>query len=190
MTDLKRIALFLQLLSMPITLTAQHEVILSDHKPLLGEVHYGNRVGGIQAQEGKTLQTPRFPENAILKSIQVFLSDRQIVAGFTLEFYTGSLNEYISFGNVQASPQEKYHVPKGRNLIGIKGASGWYIDSLAFVLDDGSTTPRYGGRGGDLNFSLVLNRKPNGALLGRLMGFWGSSTKELETIGLVFWPLE
>lgn len=183
--------LFLLFLSCGLVISyGQEEVILQDHKPLLGEIHYGNRVGGVQAQEGKSLQLIAFEENDVLKCIQVFLSDRQIVTGFELQVEKKGVAHTFSFGNLEGSPQEKYFVPKNRKLVGIQGASGWFIDSIAFVFDDGSTTPRYGGGGGDLDFSLVLNKKPSGKYLGRLMGFWGSSTNLLETIGLVFWPIE
>lgn len=168
----------------------QEEVVLQDHKPLLGEIHYGNRVGGVQAQEGKTIGVIAFEEGDVLKCIQVFLSERHIVTGFTLEVEKETGLNTFSFGNMAGVPQEKFRVPKERKLVGIQGASGWFIDSIAFVFDDGTSTPRYGGAGGDLDFSLVLNKKPSGEYLGRLMGFWGSHTHLLETIGLVFWPIE
>ena len=126
----------------------------------------------------------------MLKSIQVFLGERNIVSGFQLEVEKEEGIKISTFGNVSGTPQEKYIVPKDRKLVGISGAAGWYIDSLAFVFDNGSTTPKYGGEGGDLNFTLVLNKKQTGEYLGRLMGFWGSHTSVLETIGLVFWPIE
>jgi hypothetical protein len=46
--------------------------------------------------------------------------------------------------------QEKFMVPPTRKLVGILGSSGWFIDTLAFVFDDGSATPRCGRAGGDL----------------------------------------
>lgn len=178
-------------------LLGQEEVVLLDHKPLLGEVHYGNRVGGIQAQEGKSVQLIAFEPGDVLKSIQVYVSDNpstpgfETIAGFQFEVEKAGELQTFSFGTVKGVAQEKYLVPDHRKLVGISGASGWLIDSLAFIFDDGSTTPKYGGIRGDLNFRLVLNTKPTGAYLGRLMGFWGSSIRgHLETIGLVFWPVE
>lgn len=175
----------------------QQEVVLPDHKPLLGEIHYGNRVGGIQAQEGRSVQVIAFEEADVLKSIQVFLTDNpsepgfETVAGFQFEIEKAGEVKTFSFGSVKGVAQEKYLVSDNRKLIGISGASGWLIDSLVFIFDDGSTTPKYGGIRGDLNFRLVLNKKPTGEYLGRLMGFWGSSIRgHLETIGLVFWPIE
>ncbi|MEM9327992.1 MAG: hypothetical protein AAGA85_20165 [Bacteroidota bacterium] len=171
--------------------TAQDLAKPQDHKPLLGEVHYGNRVGGIQAQEGPSVQLIAIDEGDALKSVQVYLGERDIVGGFELELLkeAGKL-ETFSFGDITGAPQEKYLLNTNKKIIGIRGASGWYIDNLQFVFDDGSMTPRYGAQGGDLDFSLVLNRNPEGQLKGRLMGFWGSHTHYLETIGLVFWPIE
>ncbi len=172
------------------TCFGQEEVVLSNHKPLLGEVHYGNRIGGVQAQEGRSIQMISFEENDNLNSIQVFLNEDQIVTGFKLEVERKGGIKVFSFGNLNSFPQEIFFVQKNAKLVGISGTSGWFIDSLAFIFDDGSSTPKYGGTGGDLNFKLVLNKKPTGIYLGRLMGFWGSHTDLLETIGLVFWPIE
>lgn len=169
---------------------AQDEVHLQNHKPLLGEIHYGNRVGGVQAQEGTTVQVIAFEENDVLKSIQVFLNESSVVSGFQLEVKKQNHIELFSFGAVKGHPQEKFIVGENKKLVGISGSSGWYIDSIQFIFDDGCMTPRYGGLGGDLDFKLVLNKKPSGEYLGRLMGFWGSHTVLLETIGLVFWPIE
>lgn len=172
------------------SLIAQEEVKLPDHKPLLGEVHYGNRVGGVQAQEGKSVVMIALEETDVLSSIQVFLSERNIVSGFQFHVEKKDGDSIYSFGNFSELPQAKFIVPADRRLIGISGTSGWFIDSIAFVFDDGSTTPKYGGSGGDLNFRLLINKKPTGEYLGRVMGFWGSYTDVLETIGLVFWPIE
>ncbi|WP_425236857.1 jacalin-like lectin [Ulvibacterium sp.] len=175
----------------------QEEVVLPDHKPLLGEIHYGNRVGGIQAQEGRSVQIIAFEPDDVLKSIQVYISKNpptpgfETISGFQFEVEKAGEIRTFSFGSVKGIAQKKYLVPDDRKLVGISGASGWLIDSMAFVFDDGSTTPKYGGIRGDLNFRLVLNTKPTGEYLGRLMGFWGSSIRgHLETIGLVFWPME
>ncbi len=188
--DVKYVSALALLLLVSCGAKGQNEVQLQDHKPLLGEIHYGNRVGGIHAQEGETIQLIAFEEGDNIKAIQVFLSERQIVTGFTLDVVKDQDVKTFSFGNIEGIPQEKYHVSGSKKLVGIKGASGWFIDSLLFVFDDGATTPKYGGNGGDLKFSLVLNQKPTGEYLGRLMGFWGSHTNLLETIGLVFWPVE
>jgi len=175
----------------------QQKVILQDHKPLLGEIHYGNRVGGIQAQEGDSVAVFAFEENDTLKSIQVYLSENpstpgfETIAGFVLEVEREGVSKAFTFGSITNSPEEKYRVTGNKKLIGISGASGWLIDSMSFIFDDGSSTPKYGGVRGDLKFRLVLNQKPTGEYLGRLMGFWGSDIRgHLETIGLVFWPIE
>lgn len=145
-----------------LTCFGQEEVVLSDHKSLLGEIHYGNRVGGIQAQEGKSIEVIVFEESDVLNGIQVFLSEHKVVTGFQLEVEQEKGTKIFSFGNTSSIPQKRYCVPSNLRLVGISGASGWYIDSLAFTFDDGSSTPRYGGVGGDVNFRLELNKNLSG----------------------------
>lgn len=172
---------------------SQELAVLQDHKPLLEEVHYGNRVGGVQAQEGESKQLIVIDADDILKSIVVCvakLNEIQIVAGFQLELEKDGNTSMYSFGNLSGTIEEKFTVPNGRKLVGISGTSGWFVDSLQFIFDDGSRTPKYGGKGGDINFNMTLNKNSKGAYTGRLMGFWGSYTDYLESIGLVFWPIE
>ena len=162
-------------------------------KPRLGEVHYGNRVGGLIGQEGPTRHLIFLEEGDRISELMVSLTpEGTIVKGFRLMVAKadGSTEDHV-FGKVDGGTwQAPYPVPDGAELVGIAGAAGWYIDRLRFLFNDGSESPTYGGPGGDNAFELKLATRPDGTLRGRMMGFWGSWTDVLETIGLVFWPLE
>jgi hypothetical protein len=165
-----------------------------DHKARLGEVHYGNRVGGLVAQEGQTVAVLVQDSSETLQSIQVCV-DKRPGAGIVRGFRFGVRGadgrvRYVSFGSQEGAWEPPFNVPNGRNLIGISGACGWFVDNLRFHFDDQTTTPRYGGNGGDTTFQLLLTQKPDGRFKGRFMGFWGSWTHSLETIGLIFYPYE
>lgn len=158
-------------------------------KPLLGEIHYGNQVGGILGQEGETEQL-LFADNEdgiSLKSLRVCLSKAGIVGGFEISLADGSQH---TFGNIEGTWQKPFEISKDQRLIGISGAAGWFVDSIRFHFSDGSETPLYGGNGGDLDFKLLLNKDGKRNFKGRWIGFWGSASHSLETIGLVFWPVE
>lgn len=169
----------------------QQSLEIPNSKPKLEEVHYGNRVGGVVGQEGMTTQLICLGTKSRLQSIEVFCNN-SIVTGFQMEI--ADINDdtvkSATFGNVTSAAQKKFTVEDGKRLVGISGSCGWFIDSIRFHFDDGTATPLYGGQGGDIDFSLLLKKDKQGNPKGRLMGFWGSSTDQLETIGLVFWPLE
>jgi purine nucleosidase len=169
-------------------------------KPRLGEVHYGNRVGGLTGQEGKTTHLICIEEGDQIQDIKVCLTKAlNVVKGFemsvlkknnTVKTYTFGENTDLSRDNREGVWQPIFKVKKGVQLVGISGAAGWFIDNLRFHFDDGSTTPLYGGKGGDNDFKLVITKNDKGQLRGRLIGFWGSYTNQLETLGLVFFPKE
>jgi hypothetical protein len=162
-------------------------------KPLLGQIHYGYRVGGLMGQEGKTKELIFIEENDQVDKVIVALNkDLNIVKGFKIEVSRsdGSVKTY-DFGNVENSVWQKpFKINKGAKLIGVSGSAGWFVDNISFQTSDGKSSPLYGGKGGDTDYRLHLSKDPKGKLKGRLMGFWGSSTDYLETIGLVFWPIE
>jgi purine nucleosidase len=166
---------------------------LPNKKPKLGDVHYGNRVGGLIGQEGETKQLIFIDEGDQIQSLRVCLNkDQNIVKGFEINVLKKD-NKTVSytFGNVNNGVwQKEFIVKKGLELIGIKGAAGWFVDRVGFVFSDGSTSPIYGGKGGDNDFTLSITKDGSGRSRGRFMGFWGSSTDYLETIGLVFFPIK
>jgi purine nucleosidase len=162
-------------------------------KPKLGEVHYGYRVGGLIGQEGKTNELICIEENEQVTQIKVALNQSlNIVKGFQIEVLKkdGSLKSY-DFGNTKDGLWQKpFIVKKGAKLIGVSGAAGWFVDNISFQTSDGSSSPIYGGKGGDTDYKLHISKNEKGQFRGRLMGFWGSSTDFLESIGLVFYPVE
>jgi purine nucleosidase len=162
-------------------------------KPKLGEVHYGNRVGGLTGQEGVTKQLICLEVGDQVQEIKVCLTKSlNVVKGFEMTVLKkDNIVKTFTFGqNTEGVWQPVFKVKKGIQLIGISGAAGWFIDNLRFHFDDGSMTPQYGGKGGDNDFKLVITKNDKGTLRGRLMGFWGSHTDQLESLGLVFFPIE
>ena len=162
-------------------------------KPRLGDVHLGNRVGGVLAQEGPTTQVVCMEEGDQLLSIQVSLQEKtKLVKGFRMVVLKNNKQpQTYDFGATEGGAwQPAYKVAKGRELTGISGAAGWFVDRIRFHFDDGSVTPVYGGAGGDNDFQLLIARNEKGQLRGRWLGFWGSATDKLESVGLVFFPKE
>jgi purine nucleosidase len=162
-------------------------------KPKLGEVHYGNRIGGLIGQEGKTTELICIEDGDQIQQIKVALNQAQnIVKGFQMDVLKkdGSLKNY-EFGNTKDGIwQKNIAIKKGIKLIGISGAAGWFVDNISFQFSDGSSSPIYGGKGGDNDYKLHITKNEKGQFRGSLMGFWGSSTDVLESIGLVFYPIE
>jgi hypothetical protein len=178
------------LAQLPVTASA---VNVPTSKPRLGEVHYGNRAGGLIGQEGPTQQLLFLAEGDQLLRLQVGLTAAGNVVKalrFVVQQRSGAQAMYLFGEAIGAVWQPVVAVKKGRSLVGISGAGGWFIDNLRFHFDDGSTTPRYGGTGGDNDFQLLLTKSPKGHYRGRLMGLWGSATDQLESVGLVFFPIE
>ena len=163
---------------------------LPDRKAKLGEVHYSARVGSTVGTEGERFQALVIPEGGRLASVQV-ATGGSVVHSLRFRYTDAEGKEQTHLvGDKNGDWQEPFSIPPGRTLVGISGAGGWWIDRLVFHLDDGTTSPAYGGtEGGDTDFSLLLAQR-NGKWKGRLMGFWGTVGEHIESLGLVFWPIE
>ncbi len=163
--------------------------ILPDRKANLGEVHYSARVGCTVGTEGERFQALVIPESGRLASVQVATAGSVV---HSLRFnYTdadGRAQTYL-VGSDDGDWQKPFLIPPGHMLVGISGAGGWWIDRLVFHLNDGTTSPAYGGTGGDTDFRLLLAQR-DGKWKGRLTGFWGTVGEHIESLGLVFWPIE
>lgn len=168
---------------------SQSSFTIPKTKPLLGEIHYGNRVGGIIGQEGDLAVLHVFDHGAkeYLKSLRIGLNSNGLVSSIQFEKSTG---EVLLFGNPACEWQKTYVLSANKEIVGISGAAGWFVDRLQFHFSDGSSTPKYGSSGGDLSFELFINKDKNGNLKGKFLGLWGSHTHAIETLGLVFWPIE
>ena len=163
---------------------------LPDRKANLGEVHYSARVGCTVGTEGERFQALVIPEEGRLSSVQV-ATGGSVVHSLRFNYTDADGNEQTHLvGDEDGDWQKAFMIPPGRTLVGISGAGGWWIDRLVFHLDDGTTSPAYGGTGGgDTDFSLLLAQR-DGKWKGRLMGFWGTVGEHIESLGLIFWPIE
>ena len=166
---------------------------LSEQKAQLGEVHYSARVGGTIPTQGDTFLVQVLSKGDILRGIQVGIyqhNGRQVVQAirFIVEDSVGKSKEVL-VGNTNSEWQDKIDVPDKAAMVGISGASGWWIDRIRFHFSDGSTSLAYGGSGGDTDFRLLLSQQA-GKWKGSWLGVWGTHTDYLESLGLVFWPIE
>jgi hypothetical protein len=171
----------------------QEEFREPDRKARLGETHYSALVGGTVGSSGHKFICELLGERGRILSAQAGLTPNGSIVQalrFEIEDSVGKRSEKIcgpGSGVIWAAP---FAIPPNRRLVGISGASGWMIDSVRFHLDDGSASPRYGGEGGDTTFRLQLNQDAAGRWKGELRGFWGTAGGALESLGLVFWPIE
>lgn len=162
-------------------------------KARLGEMHYSSLIGGTVGTRGKKFACELIGAKDRVLSLQVALSNDKLRIVKALRFETmnerGEQTVKTCGNETNADWQPTFTIPAGRQLVGISGASGWYVDNLRFHFDDGSTTPLYGGKGGDTEFRVLLN-KTNGQWKGHLRGFWGLSETAIEALGLIFCPIE
>jgi hypothetical protein len=177
-----------------LTVSAQTPFQEPARKAKLGEIHYSARIGGTVGEEDKKFSVMAVNENDRLVSIAVCLATNgsDLVRAIRLEVADkqGKTRIFTCGDSVGGKWLTPHKVPSKSQLVGISGSCGWFVDSIRFHFDDGSETPLYGSRsGGDTDYRLVLSRK-NGQLKGRFVGFWGTATEYLETIGLVFFPIE
>ena len=155
-------------------------------KPGPGTIHYSAPVGGFFGARGKKIQEEFLHPDDQLRSLQVLLNqDSNLVIGMRFNVLRGDSTHIHHIGNQSGVWTKAFLVNPGKTLIGISGASGWYIDALRFHFSDGTMTPLYGGSGGDTEFKLII--KPEGT--SRIRGFHGTFDHiGLETLGLIFDP--
>ncbi len=163
-------------------------------KAKLGEIHYSSRIGGTVGETGKKFAVVVAPQSEQLVRISVCVSadgNAGVVKGFRFETQNkAGKRQSVTCGDITGKWLPTYTVSGKQQLTGISGSCGWFIDSIRFHFDDGSQTPLYGSQtGGDTDYALILSRK-NGKLKGRWMGFWGTATDNIESLGLVFFPIE
>ncbi|MGL4631877.1 MAG: nucleoside hydrolase, partial [Leadbetterella sp.] len=166
---------------------------LPSNKPQLGDLHFSNRTGGTIGQEGKTKQLILCEKGDVLTSIEIGLNpDKSIVSALKCKVTKkdGSLTELI-FGIEKNTLWQKPIVLSNKKyLVGISGASGWFVDNIQLHFSDGTKSPLYGGNGGDNDYSLQLSKNTSGKYKSRFVGFWGSYTDKLESLGLIYFPAE
>lgn len=161
-------------------------------KPFLNDLHFGNLIGGTIAHEAPIVTCMILEKEDQLKTIQVFTNKNSgLVAGIRFGVVSKSKqNRIVDFGDFSGNKQKIIFLKNNQKLIGISGSYGWFIDGLVFHFSDGTTSPRYGGKGGDLTFQQIFNRNKNSTFKGNWCGIYGSFTDQLESIGLCFWAVE
>jgi hypothetical protein len=164
-------------------------------KARLGELHYSSLIGGTVGARGEKFACELISANGAILSAQAGLTPEpgSVIQALRFEVAEPSGTRATRTCGVaeEARWQTPFVIPPGRRLIGLSGATGWLVDNLRFHLDDGTTSPLYGNAaGGDTAFQLLLRRNLQGGWAGHLRGFWGSADTALESLGLLFWPLE
>ena len=166
-----------------------------DRKAQLGEMHYSAELGGVTGTESPAFAEEFLAPGHELTRIDVGTTgndDFLVVQCIRLEYrdVRGRKNTYIIGKERGADFAPTYRVTEGSRLIGISGRGGWYIDAIRFHFDDGSTSPEYGGRGGDTTFRTLMTQRPDGSYRGEVRGLYGHAGELVETLGLIFWPVE
>jgi hypothetical protein len=171
--------------------SAQAQVSVPDGKAKLGELHYGPLVGGTIGTLGE-----RFAVQGLtgirVEGIRVNLTpERNLVKGFQFFFRRGTRADTLTVGSTDGVWEPTFSLRPDQSVVGVAGAGGWYLDRIEFLLSDGTQTPNYGGRGGDVDFRLSVHRRADGSYASELRGFWGTRHEgRLETLGLLHMPLE
>lgn len=166
-----------------------------DRKAKLGELHYSAPVGGVTGTESPAFAEEFLAPGHELLSIEVGTTGKDdflVVQCLRFEYRDsrGRRRRYVVGRETGADFAPAYRVPKGSRLIGISGRGGWYIDALQFHFEDGSSSPEYGGRGGDTTFRTLMIRRADGSYPGEIRGLYGNAGELVEVLGLIFWPLE
>jgi hypothetical protein len=168
-------------------------------KAQLGEMHYSSPIGGTTGAQGTKFSCPLMGPSGRVRWAQVGLTSGSPVVVQALRFAVqepGQRTREIVCGDGEdADWNPPFPIPGERQLVGLSGATGWMVDNLRFHLDDGTASPLFGGPGGDTTFQVLLHRDAQGKWKGHLRGFWGTFTQAplprgLESVGLIFWPLE
>ena len=164
-------------------------------KAKLGEVHYSPAVGGVLGSEEPTFEL-LLSEATPLVTIRVGLTPDpnfrvvKVIEFKTLRTADNYRTDYVGSPEGDTDWQPVITVPAGHTVRGISGRGGWFIDAISFHFTDGSRSPEFGGAGGDTDFRILLAETPLGQPRGRLLGFYGTAGGLVESLGLVFWPVE
>ena len=191
-------ALLIASLLFPLCALSQNLWQAPSAKAQLSEVHYSPLAGGVVGRQGRLREYRLSPDSAAARivSLQVGLTPREdwrIVQCLRVvyERLPGTPDTVLLGGGDGADWQPAYRLREGQTLTGVSGAGGWFVDAIQFHFSDGAASARFGGAGGDTGFAVRLQSRPDGSPRSTLLGFYGSTHDGLlESIGLVFWPLE
>lgn len=148
------------------------------HSPLMGNT-----------AAGKEFKAEVIPDGGRLVSIQANVGPWKqfgdVIKGvkFVYEDAKGK-RQTAQIGPCDGKWEKAFDVPAGAQLVGVSGSYGLVIDNLQFHFSDGTKTPSYGGKDGDLDFHLAV--KPHeGRLPYIVRGLHGKATDtSLLAIGL------
>ena len=168
---------------------------IPDRKARLGELHYSAPVGGVTGTESPAFVSEFLAPDSELLAIEVGTTgnpDFLVVQCLRFRYRDGRgrRQTYVIGQERGADFAPAYRVPEGSALIGISGRGGWYIDAIQFHFADGSSSPEYGGRGGDTTFRTLMTQRADGSYRGEVRGLYGHAGELVEVLGLIFWPLE
>jgi hypothetical protein len=179
-----RILLLLAALALPLSLRAQQPIA----RPKYEDLHASAAVGNTGPPHGRRFWLDFLKDGGKLEGIRVCTHPEvPVIASIQFRYQNSDGKGAIAFLGVGDNCAPEYAVPPGVSLVGISGAGGWFVDQIRFHFSDNSTTPAYGGTGGDHEFSLTL-RKKDGKFVGRIVGFYGTEEGgKLESLGLLYW---
>jgi hypothetical protein len=149
------------------------------------DIHFSTLIGAakpsgqefiLQLNEGCSIVSIDLCTTTLIKAIRLHCADKD------------GKKQVLEAGSGHSPCWTKMSIPAP--IIGLQGTSGWYIDSLQFMLNDGSSTLPLGGSGGDVRFNLSIHQRSN-IWQGTVVGLWGFADHQgIESLGLVFWSVE
>ena len=157
-------------------------------RPKFEDLHASAAVGNTGPAQGTRFWLDFLKAGGTLQAIRVCThAEVPVIASIHFRYQsTGGKSALASIGEGGTCAPE-HIVPAGATLVGFSGVGGWYIDQLRFHFSDNSTSPTYGGTGGDHEFSVTLRIKDD-KHVGRVAGFFGTQdTGKLESLGLLYW---
>jgi hypothetical protein len=135
-----------------------------------------NQDGYYGGRGGNPFADPALPPGARISAVRVYSGD--YVDGLQLVYTLsdGRTTEGALHGN-RSGRRNDFNLDANEYLIGISGRYGKYVDSLT-IRTNRRTSPAYGGRGGEKEFSVQANTG------NMVTGFSGRSGKYLDAIDI------
>jgi hypothetical protein len=157
-------------------------------RPKFEDLHASSPVGNTGPAQGARFWLDFLKAGGTLQAIRVCThAEVPVIASIHFRYQTTLGRSALASIGEGGTCAAEYMVPAGVTLVGFSGVGGWYIDQLRFHFSDNSTTPTYGGTGGDHEFSVTLRKKED-KRVGRVAGFFGTQDGgKLESLGLLYW---
>ena len=158
-------------------------------RPGSGKLLFSAPAGSLYGARGGEFQEDFLCAGCRLLAVQVNMGE--VLRGLRFRYAAGSNGEEreLTIGHEEGNWLPWHTVPEAAVLTGISGASDWHIDRLRLHFSDGSSTPEYGGPGGDDRFSLSVPYGDGRPL--RIRGIYGSSDGTgIEYLGFISDPVD